>query len=157
MRAPHRTALAALTLAIAVAGTACQKNRTETTSSSGTDGTNQSATQGVSVSRIDLGKSVGNDNRVTESTDAFRPNETIYASIVTTGSASTAELKTRFTFEDGQVVDESTRTIAPSGGEAATEFHISKPDGFPVGKYRLEVFVNGAQAGTKEFEVKTST
>lgn len=153
MNAPYRTAFLALGLAAAVATAACQKNETQT-STSGTDATSQ--TQGVEVARIDLGKSIGNDNRVTEATDAFHPNETIYASIVTTGSASTAELKTRFTFQDGQVVEESTRTIAPSGGEAATEFHISKPDGFPVGKYRVEVFVNGAQAGTKEFEVRSS-
>jgi len=154
MNAPHRTALLALCLATAVAAAACQKNETQSTTS-GTDATTQ-APQGVEVARIDLGKSIGNDNRVTEASDAFHPNETIYASIVTTGSAPSAELRTRFTFQDGQVVDESTRTIAPSGGEAATEFHISKPDGFPVGKYRVEVFVNGTQAGTKEFEVRSS-
>lgn len=153
MKPTHRTALIALCLATALAATACQKSETQT-STSGTDATSQ--TQGVEVSRIDLGKSVGSDNRVTENVDAFHPNETIYASVVTTGSAPSAEIRTRFTFQDGQVVDESSRTIAPSGGEAATEFHISKPDGFPVGKYRVDVFVNGSQAGTKEFEVRTS-
>jgi hypothetical protein len=75
--------------------------------------------------------------------------------VFTSGSSPSAELKTRFTFQDGQVVDETTRTIAPTG-QAVTEFHISKPDGFPVGKYRVEVFVNGAPAATKEFEVKNT-
>jgi outer membrane usher protein FimD/PapC len=49
-------------------------------------------------------------------------------------------------------VDESTQTIAPTG-DARTEFHMSKPDGWPAGKYKLEVLVNGTTAGTKDFEV----
>jgi hypothetical protein len=42
-------------------------------------------------------------------------------------------LRSRWTFEDGQVVNES-QNIA-SSGPAVTEFHISKPDGWLVGKY----------------------
>jgi hypothetical protein len=49
-------------------------------------------------------------------------------------------------------VSESTQTIAPTG-DARTEFHVSKPDGWPAGKYKIEVLVNGATAGTKEFDV----
>ena len=59
----------------------------------------------------------------------------------------------RWTFEDGQVVDEKTEAIAPTG-EAWTEFHISKPGGLPKGKYKVEVFLDSKSAGTKEFEVK---
>lgn len=156
MRVHHGTALAALCLTVSLFATACQKSGTQTSSTSGTEGTSTSQGQSqVQVSRIDLGSSVGNDNVVTQTKDAFAPNETVYASIVTSGTAASAELKTRFTFQDGQVVDESTRTIAPSG-QAVTEFHISKPDGFPVGKYRVEVFVNGTPAATKEFQVKNT-
>jgi hypothetical protein len=135
---------------ITVGTTACQRSSTEQV---GTTDNTTTETSGVQVARVDLGKHVGNDNQVTEHADAFAPNETIYASVVTNGSAPTAELKTRWTFQDGQVVDEVSRTIAPSG-DAATEFHVSKPDGLPVGKYRVEVFLNGAPAGSKEFEVK---
>ncbi len=42
---------------------------------------------------------------------------------------------------------------APTG-DARTEFHISKPDGWPTGKYKLEVFLNGSSAATREFEVE---
>jgi len=50
-------------------------------------------------------------------------------------------------------VKEGTETIAPTG-PAVTEFHISKPSGWPAGKYKVEIAVDGAPAGSKEFEVK---
>jgi hypothetical protein len=151
MRNRHVTALVLLCLSIAALGTACQRSGSQTSTTSGTEGTQSQSP--VQVARVDLGRGVGADNRVTDPTDAFTPNETIYATVVTNGSAPSAEIKTRWTFQDGQVVDETTRTIAPNG-EAATEFHVVKPDGFPTGKYRVEVFLNGTQAATKEFEVK---
>lgn len=157
MKRTHRAALIGLCLAIAAVTAACQKNGTQTSSTSGTPGTGTSSAPAVQVSRIDLGTSVSNDNTVSSPTESFLPNQTIYASVVTNsnGSASPAELKTRFTYQDGQVVDESTRTVG-SSGQAVTEFHVSKPDGFPVGKYKVEVFVNGSPAGTKDFEVKNT-
>ena len=152
MRFDHRTVAVALCLTVAAFTGACQKSGTQTSS---TPGTESPSAQGVQVARVELGTSLANDNTVANKTDSFLPNQTIYASVVTNGSAPSAELKTRFTYQDGQVVDESTRTIAPSG-QAVTEFHVSKPDGFPVGKYKVEVFVNGTSAATKEFEVKNT-
>jgi hypothetical protein len=109
--------------------------------------------QSVRVTEVDLGRSLNADKTIGDKTDSFRPADTIYAAVVTEGSAATAALKTRWTYQDGQLVDESVRTIAPSG-KATTEFHISKPDGWPPGKYKVEVFLDGASAGTKNFEIK---
>ena len=67
-------------------------------------------------------------------------------------SLTSATLKARWTYQDGQVVNESSQTIA-AAGDARTEFHISKPDGWPAGKYTLEVFLNGSSAATKEIVV----
>ena len=138
-------AILALTLA-AVLSAACTKSR----ENPGTTGT--SGTTGVRVSHIDLGRSVTADKTINGTTDSFKPNDTIYASIATEGSAPTATLKARWTYQDGQVVNESTQTIAPTG-DARTEFHVSKPEGWPAGKYKLEVLVNGSSAATKDFEV----
>ena len=108
---------------------------------------------GVRVSQIDMGRSLNADKTINDNTDSFKPNDAIYASIVTEGSAATAALKARWTYHDGQVVNESTQTIAPTG-DARTEFHISKPDGWPTGKYKLEVFLNGSSAATRDFDVE---
>ena len=112
-----------------------------------------SRTDGVRVTDVTLGRSIGGDRSVTDRTETFKPNDTIYASVATDGTAQGVTLRARWTFEDGQVVDESSRTISPRGQER-TEFHISKPDGWPAGRYKLEVFVNDQSAQTKEFQVR---
>ena len=107
------------------------------------------------VTEVDLGNAIGPDRRVTDDDDMddFRPTDTINASVETDGAASGSTLTARWTFEDGQVVDETTQTISPTG-PAVTEFHISKPDGFPLGEYEVEILLNGRSVEKKEFEVK---
>jgi hypothetical protein len=107
---------------------------------------------GVKVTDVTLGRAIGGDRAITDKTETFRPNDTIYASVATEGSAASTTIRARWTFEDGQVVDESTRTIAPNSREH-TEFHISKPNGWPAGKYQLQVFVDDRAVETKTFQV----
>ena len=104
------------------------------------------------VTRVDLGNAIGADKKVAAPTESFKPNDTIYASILTEGATRDVALGVRWTYEDGQVVNEAKQNIAPTG-PAATEFHISKPDGFPAGKYKVEVSANNQTATTKEFTV----
>lgn len=113
------------------------------------------ADEAVRVTGVDLGRSIDADKRVNDNaeTDDFGRNDTIYASVATDGTASGAALVARWSFEDGQVVEESTQSIA-SSGPSITEFHISKPDGWPVGKYKVEILLNGQVVESKDFEVK---
>jgi hypothetical protein len=117
-------------------------------------GTTSSTATAVKVTDVSLGRAIGGDKAISDSTDSFKPNDTIYASVLTDGTASSATLRAKWTYEDGQTVDESTRSIAP-GGRERTEFHISKPNGWPAGKYKVEVFLNDQPAGTKTFDVKS--
>ncbi len=110
---------------------------------------------GVTVSMVTLGKAVGADKKVTAAAESFAKNDTIYASVDTTGGG-TATLVAKWTYtKDGKtlVVKEDTVTITPTG-PATTEFHISKPDGWPVGTYQVEVLADGKSAGTKDFNVQ---
>lgn len=105
------------------------------------------------VAAIDLGRQIGADKKVTEAVAVFSPADTIYASVSTTGASPSVALKARWTYEDGQVVNESTQSIAPTG-TSVTEFHIAKPSGWPAGKYQVEISANGAVVGSKAFEVR---
>jgi len=107
----------------------------------------------INVAGISLGRAIVADKTVADPTDSFRPTDTIYVSVRTEGGASSARLSARWTYEDGQLVGDSTQTIAASG-PAVTEFHVSKPDGWPAGRYKVEVSLDGAPAGHKDFSVK---
>jgi hypothetical protein len=107
----------------------------------------------VQVTDVKLGRALGADKRVTDETDDFKPADVIYAVVETRGSAPNAALQARWTYQDGQVVDESSRNISTSG-EDVTEFHISKPSGWPKGKYTVQILLNGAPVESEEFEVK---
>lgn len=132
-------------VALLLVAAACGRNGANTTA----------GTAGVRVTDVTLGRAVGGDKSISDRTETFKPNDTFYASVATDGASPSATLRAKWSFEDGQLVDESARTIAPNGLER-TEFHISKPNGWPVGKYKLEVFLNDQAAGTKNFEVRGS-
>jgi hypothetical protein len=101
---------------------------------------------------VDVGRAIGPDNRVIEPADEFRINDTIYASIVMVGSANETTVKARWTEASGQLVDETVRTVTPLG-ETVAEFHLVKPAGWPKGKYRVEILLDGATVGRQDFEV----
>lgn len=110
----------------------------------------------VTVSSATLGSAVGADKKVTAPKETFAKNDTIYVAVDTAGSG-TANLKAKWTFtgKDGQSVPvkEDTQTIQATGA-STTEFHISKPDGWPVGDYQVEVMQDDRVVQTKKFSVK---
>ncbi len=146
MRQSRRIPLS-VCLALLMMSAACNRG--------GADNTGTASNTALRVTDVTLGRAVGGDKAITDRTETFQPNDTIYASVATEGSASSATLRARWTFEDGQVVDESTRTIASNNRER-TEFHISKPNGWPAGKYKLEVFLDDRSVETKNFEVRAN-
>ena len=148
----HLLAAGALALSASVLGCA-RDNDADVDSAAVARGTIDTAATALRVTDVNLGRRVGADNRITDGTDDFNPRDTIYASVETSGTASGATITARWTFQDGQVVDESSKTISPSGN-AVTEFHIMKPGGWPVGRYRVAILVNGTQVEDEEFEVK---
>jgi len=109
--------------------------------------------QGVTVASVDLGTAVGPDQKVTSPTTTFGPKDTIYAAVSTTGTASNATLGAKWTYQDGQTVNDSSQTIAPAG-PAVTTFHISKPDDWPAGNYKVEISLDGKSVSSKDFTVQ---
>ena len=105
------------------------------------------------IGAIDLGAQIGADRRVLTPAETFAPGDTIYASIATEGEAKGVEIAARWSYEDGQTVAESRETVA-SAGPTVVEFHVAKPDGWPAGRYRVDVTADGRPAGSREFEVR---
>ena len=111
----------------------------------------------VSVTSVDLGNAVGADMKVAAPATTFAPKDTIHASVATSSSdpatPATGKLAAKWTFQDGQVVNEESKDFNFTG-PGVTNFEISKPDGFPVGKYKVEISLDGNVVQSKDFEVK---
>lgn len=108
----------------------------------------------VAVASVDLGKAVGPDKRVTVTAETFGPRDTIYAAVTTSGEGSST-LTARWIYKGKKdvTVDSTSQTIAPAG-PTTTEFHIMNSSAWPVGKYKVEVWLNGEKKADKDFEIK---
>jgi hypothetical protein len=111
----------------------------------------------ASVTSVSLGNAVGADMKVATPSTTFAPKDTIYASVTTSTSdpaaSIPAKLAARWSFEDGQVVNEESKDLNLSGA-GDTEFHIDQPEGLPAGKYKVEISLDGNVVQSKDFEVK---
>jgi hypothetical protein len=145
-------------LAAALALAACGKQQDDagvapsTPASAPAAAASAPAPAGVDVAGVDLGNAVDDNQKVATPADSFSPKDTIYASVGTTGSGS-AKLDAKWTYQDGQTVNEESITIAPEA-PANTAFHISKPDGFPAGHYKVDISLDGKPVASKDFTVK---
>jgi len=106
----------------------------------------------VRVVAVELGKAVGLDQRITSPATVFNTHDTIYAAISTVGSASNATLSADWTYADNVPVNHSSTKISPFG-PAVTSFHISKPDGWPAGPYKVQIWLDDRLVDTRFFGV----
>ena len=112
----------------------------------------------ASVTGVDLGNAVGADMRVAAPMGTFAPKDTIYAAVMTATSDPAAsvpgKLGAKWTHVDSnQVVHEDSKELT-FAGDGVTDFQISKPDGWPTGKYKVEIMLDGNVVQTREFEVR---
>jgi hypothetical protein len=148
----------ALVAGLALAG--CKKNDTTTDTTATTPPMSEPAattpaattpaTDGLTVTTVDLGNAGGTDNRITTPGTSFAGTDTIHASVATDGAGG--NLTATWTYQDGQVVDTQDKVVP--AGQQVTDFSISKPDGWPAGNYKLEITNNGMVVQTREFDIK---
>lgn len=103
------------------------------------------------ITTVQLGRSLNPDNSVATHTTRFKPDDTVYVSILSDDPGS--GLVTVRWLLNGQVVSEAKRDVSYTRA-AATEFHLQNSGGFPPGSYRVDILINGQQAATREFRVE---
>ena len=110
----------------------------------------------ASVVSVDLGNSLGADNRVAVAASTFAPADTIFAAVATRTADAAAtvpgKLSAKWTYQDGQTVHSESRDMA--GADTVYAFKINNPNPWPVGKYIVAIDVDGGAAQIREFEVK---
>jgi len=102
------------------------------------------------VETTQLGRSRNPDNSVAMHTTSFKPEDTIYISILTANPGA-GHLSVRW-MHAGLVVNESSKDVSYRG-PAATEFHLVNSSGFPAGEYNVEVLLDGRSVAKRNFRV----
>ncbi len=105
----------------------------------------------LEVSTIQLGRALSSDNSIGSHTTVFRPDDTIYVSVLTTDTGS-GTIGVRWMYGE-RLISEPSKDVSYKGA-AATEFHIQNSGGFPEGKYSVEAFLDGQSVGRRNFTVE---
>ena len=103
------------------------------------------------VTAIQVGRSLNADGTIATHATTFAPNDNIYLSVRPAGSGA-GTISVRWLYA-GRVVDEPKKDVAYRD-VAATPFQLKSPQGFPLGEYAAEVFLNGQSVGKETFRVE---
>ena len=106
----------------------------------------------TTVSSVTLGNAIDANNIIATPLTAFAAGDTIHASVATDGAAPSRLVAKWMHLDSNQTVAEETKDVA--AGAQTTDFHISNPDGWPPGRYRVEVSQDGSVINTSEFDVR---
>jgi hypothetical protein len=103
------------------------------------------------VATLQLGSKLNGDNTVGTHTTRFKPDDKIFAAVLTDQTGSSA-ITARWIY-NGQMVSEEERTVAYKGA-GATAFEFKSASAFPVGEYKVDILVDGQPAASREFRVE---
>ncbi len=104
----------------------------------------------LALANIQTGRALNPDRSIASITTLFKPNETVYVSVQTTGAAP-GQIGVKWMFQ-GRVIDEPVKQV-DYDGPASTEFHLQNSGGFPEGDYSVEVLIDGKSVGARNFKV----
>ena len=104
----------------------------------------------LQLANIQTGRSLNADRSVASITTLFKPSETVYVSVQTTGSAP-GSIAVKWMYQ-GRVIDEPVKQV-DYDGPASTEFHMQNSGGFPEGDYSVDILINGEKVGSRSFKV----
>ena len=111
----------------------------------------------ASITDVELGNALDPDGKLAEAKTTFAPMDNVVVAIYTAGNDAAATAKgvvgTRWLDQDGKVVHEESKDFDVTG-TGVTTFQIGKMDGWPVGRYTIEISLDGQPAMSRGFEVK---
>lgn len=126
----------------------------------GTGGTTEQVVAGgtvapamIEVDEITLGRTIDQQNEITDETSEFRSGDAVIAVVKTENAPAGASLVGRWTFDDGQVVAEQTERV-PAGEEARTVFRLPQGRAWAEGDYTLVVLHEGREVERKDFKIQ---
>jgi hypothetical protein len=149
MSSLSRTTPAALLFAL-LAAAACSRSDRE-----GRTGDAPADAPEPEIVSVQVGRQVDSAQRVTDPTETFAPDDTLWASVETRDTPAGATIAVRWLYTEGgdeQLVAEDSHTTS-AAGSGFTSFHATNADPWPAGSYQVRVRVNGGKEQTKAFRV----
>ena len=104
------------------------------------------------VSNVMIGRRVGPNDRITEPSFQFAPQDTVHVSVATEGAGGAGTLTAAWRSQSGEILQQSSEPVRPAGENTA--FHLSRPKGLKPGTYKVIVFLGGDSVDTKVFVVQ---
>ena len=104
------------------------------------------------VSMSMIGKRLGPGNRVMEPTFQFAPQDTVFLSVATEGSAGASKITAAWRSQGGEIVQQSSEPIQDANGSVA--FSLAQAKGLKPGTYKVVVFLGDDSVDAKVFAVK---
>jgi hypothetical protein len=105
----------------------------------------------LQLETIQTGKSLNSDHSVGTLATRFKPDDTLFVSVLTKGPGA-GKIGVKWTYS-GRLVSEDSRDVSYRDN-AATEFHIKNSGGFPAGDYGVEVLIDGKSIATRPLKVE---
>lgn len=118
--------------------------------------TTAAASDVFKVDQLQLGDAITSGYKVSKPTTTFAPSQnTIYASVSTTGRTAGSTLSARWSYleNEGEQISTISQTIA-TDGPATTTFKVRNPNNWPQGKYKVEISLDGKPVTAQTFEIK---
>ena len=110
------------------------------------------------VDQVQLGDAVTSSYKISKPSTTFAPTQnTIYASVTTSGRTTGSTLSARWSYleNEGEQISTISQTIA-TDGPATTTFKVRNPNSWPQGKYKVKISLDGKPVTAQTFEVKAA-
>ncbi len=140
-----------LPLALALVVFSCKKQEAAPVDTTAMAPAPPPAPVALKVDGVETGKGLNADKTIKDDAHDFGVRDTIYASVKTEGTG-TGKLGAKWTM-GGKTVNETTQDISTTG-DANHEFHITKKTPWPKGDYKVDITLDGAVVGSKDFSIK---
>src|SRR2546426_6739989 len=102
----------------------------------------------------DWSSDVCSSNLMHDATMLFIPTDDVWASVIVEGNAPRATLQARWLTDGGGVLEQSSQEITPTGRTVVAFHAAARPGGWPLGRYKLELLLDGVVGGTQPFEIR---
>jgi hypothetical protein len=151
MPSPIRS-LALLSLALTVSACAKKESLPNADSAAAANAPPPLPPAPMAITAVDLGKTFTTENGIGDNTDSFNQRDSLYVSVQTDG-VGTGLVAIRWSTEAGKVIDSTSQNVT-ANGSGRTLFRTGQAKPWSVGKYQVDVSLNGVAAGSKTFEIK---